>query len=175
MNLMKSLKRAAVAAMLLSAGVANAGLYQFDLSGDYTASWQLDSAVALDYSLPGLGFGVADVAGSFPGSLVDRAEITFYNAAIGGGMEIDDYYTGTFLLVTDGPQLYTGSESAPVFRLGTFGMTEVPGLGSGRYTLTVTDLDAAPAPSDVPEPATAALLLGGLGLLYASRKRRIGH
>jgi hypothetical protein len=38
----------------------------------------------------------------------------------------------------------------------------------------VTDLDAAPAPSDVPEPATGALLLGGLGLLYASRMRRIG-
>ncbi|QJE01803.1 PEP-CTERM sorting domain-containing protein [Massilia forsythiae] len=38
-------------------------------------------------------------------------------------------------------------------------------------------MDAGPGPTDpgeVPEPATAAMLLGGLGLMYASRKRRFG-
>jgi len=179
MKLMKSLKSAAAIALLFSAGVANAALYQFNLTGDYTASWQLNSTVVADVAGEGEGFILWDVEGNFPGSLFgDVADLTFYNAAIGGGMEILDYYGDTLLLVTDGPQLYTGSEETPTFRLGSFGLTEFG--GTGTYTLTVTDLDAGPGPgpdpdpTDVPEPATAAMLLSGLGMLYASRKRRQG-
>ena len=171
MKLIKSLRNVALAAMLFSAGVANAALYQFQLTGDYTASWQLNSTVSPDAVGEGEGFLLEDVFGNFPGSFLDYADLTFYSEAIGGGMEILDYYGDNLLLSTDGFQLYTGSEFSPTFRLGTFALTEY--LGSGRYSLTVTDLDAVPEPPvDVPEPASAALLLGGLGVLLASRKRR---
>lgn len=170
MKLIKNLRNVALAAMLFSAGVANAALYQFQLTGDYTASWQLDSTVSPDAFGDDEGFVLIDVEGNFPGSLFDFADLTFYSEAIGGGMEILDYYGDNLLLSTDGFQLYTGSEESPTFRLGTFALTEY--LGAGRYTLTVTDLDAPPPPVDVPEPASAALLLGGLGVLLASRKRR---
>lgn len=172
MNLIKSLRSAAVVVALLSAGVANAGLYQFNLTGDYTADWKLNSTVNSDDAVDDQVFVVWDVEGNFPGSLTDFVDLYFYNANAGGGMEIYDYYTETTLLLTDGAQLYTGSEGTPTFRLGTFGLTEF--AGSGSYTLTVTDLNAVPVPDpvDVPEPATAAMLLGGLGALYASRKRR---
>ncbi|MBD8655680.1 PEP-CTERM sorting domain-containing protein [Oxalobacteraceae sp. CFBP 13730] len=170
MKLIKSLRNVALAAMLFSAGVANAALYQFQLTGDYTASWQLDSTVSPDAFGDDEGFILIDVEGNFPGSLFDFADLSFYSEAIGGGMEILDYYGDNLLLSTDGFQLYTGSEESPTFRLGTFALTEY--LGAGRYTLTVTDLDAPPPPVDVPEPASAALLLGGLGVLLASRKRR---
>ena len=171
MNLMKSLKKAAAAVMFFSAGVANAGLYQFDLTGDYDASWRLDSTLVSDVPYPGLGFTVYDVFGNFPGSWFDVADLTFFNASIGGGMEILDWYGDTLLLSTDGLQLYTGSEYTPTFKLGTFNLTQY--LGTGVYTLTVTDLDAIPGePSPVPEPATTAMLLGGLGALYAVHRRR---
>lgn len=170
MSLIKSLKKAAVVVMLLSAGAANAGLYQFNLSGDYTASWKLDSTVVPDVASNDQGFILWDVEGNFPGSLYGSADLTFYNADIGGGLEIYDFWSDSLLLLTDGPQLYTGKENGATFRLGSFGLTEFGGTGS--YTLTVTDLDAIPEPSEVPEPASAALLFGGLGLLYASRKRR---
>lgn len=173
MKLMKTLKSVALVAMLFAASAANAGLYQFNLTGDYTASWQMDSAAKPDVYSSGEGIIFEDVDGNFPGSLFDLADLTFYNGDLGGGMQIKDWYADTLLLLSDGPQLYTGTEKAPTFKLGTFALTEFEGLGS--YTLTVTDLDAVPGPVNVPEPATTAMLLGGLGLLYASRKRRQGN
>ena len=89
MNMMKRLKGAVAVAMLLSAGVANAGLYQFDLSGDYTASWQLDSTPVPSIGFTGDGFYVEDVRGRFQGSDSDRASLWFFNARLGGGLEID--------------------------------------------------------------------------------------
>jgi len=172
MNLMKSLRNTAAILMLGAAGLANAGLYQFNLTGDYSASWQMDSAAVPDVYSTGQGMIYEDVAGNFPGSLFNLADLTFYKADLGGGLEIYDWYGDTVLLLTDGPQLYTGTEKAPTFRLGTFGLTDFDGPGS--YTLTITDLDAGPGPVDVPEPATTAMLLGGMGVLYASRKRRFG-
>lgn len=174
LNLKKSLKAAAAVAVLFSASLANAALYQFNLTGDYTASWQLDSAVAPDFAIEGMGFGFFDVEGNFPGSLLDLADVTFYNGALGGGLEILDFYGDEYLLVTDSVQLYAGTDEAPTYLTGTFALAQF--AGPGTYTLTVTNLDAGPGPdpdpADVPEPATAAMLLGGLGLMVASRKRR---
>jgi hypothetical protein len=169
-KLIKHLRNAALATMLFSAGVANAALYQFQLTGDYTASWQLNSTVSPDAVGEGEGFVLEDVFGDFPGSFFDYTDLTFFSEAIGGGMQIEDYYGDSVLLSTDGVQLYTGSEFSPTFRLGKFALSEY--LGTGRYSLTITDLDAVPPPVDVPEPASTALLLGGLGVLLASRKRR---
>lgn len=171
MNLMKSVRTAAMAALMLTASVANAGLYGFTLSGDYSASWQMDSNAVPLVGETGLGLFYMDVEGNFPGSAFNVADLTFFSGDLGGGLEIYDFYGGGItLLLTDGVQLYTGLESAPMFMLGTFDLTEFQ--GSGTYTLTVTDLDDGPEPSPVPEPATAAMLLGGLGMLYAVRKRR---
>jgi hypothetical protein len=169
-KLIKSLRNVALAAMLFSAGVANAALYQFQLTGDYTASWQMNSTADPDFAFDGFLFSVYDVEGNFPGSLANLADLTFYNADAGGGFEIIDFLGDQVLLVTDGRQLYTGPERSPTFLLGTFALSEFEGFGN--YMLTVTDLDALPGPGEVPEPATAALLLGGLGVLLASRKRR---
>lgn len=158
-----------LAAMLLSAGVANAALYQFQITGDYTATWQLDSERAPEEAENGGGFTFIDVEG-FDDALFGIADVSFFNAAIGGGLQIYDWFGDHYLLTTDGPQLYTGSENRHEFLLGSFALTEYEGLGN--YLLTITDLDAIPDPVDVPEPATAAMLLGGLGLLAASRRRR---
>lgn len=173
LNLMKSLRNAALAAALLSAGVANAALLQFNLTGDYTASWQLNSTGVPDDGLDGYGFVIYEVAGTFPGTVSNFADLYFYNADQDGGLEIVDYDTDMSLLLTSGQQLYTGAEEGAItFRLGTFSLSDFNGPGS--YTLSVTDLDAGPGtgPGEVPEPASIAMVLGGLGLMGALRKRR---
>lgn len=168
MKLLKSLRIAAVAVMLFSAGVAQAALIQFNLTGDYTASWQLDTSVPPYDPTPGLWVTYIDVPGTFPGASSPVVDITFYTPALDGGFEIYDFNADALLVATTGPQLYTGPETNPTFTLGTFDLTDFD--GPGLYTLTISAVtDAA-----VPEPATGALLLGGLALLATARKRRNG-
>ena len=170
MKLMKFVRNAALVAMLFSGSVANAALLQFTVTGDYSASWQMDSNPTPDAYGEDEGFLVYDVEG-FPDAILGVADITFWSAAIGGGLEIYDYYFDNVLLSTDGPQLYTGSEDNPNFILGSFALTEY--LGTGLYTLTIAEIGGPTLPpSDVPEPATGALLLGGAAIMAGMRKRR---
>jgi hypothetical protein len=157
------------AALALAAGSAQAATYQFTVTGDYSASWQLDSTLVADDALSGLYFTVWDVAGDYPGAVLPLADVSFFNVDAGGGLELDDFYGGITLLSTDGPQLYTGDEGQAVtFSLGTFALSQYQ--GTGAYTLTVQDVSA------VPEPASIAMLLGGLGMVGTiSRRRRSGN
>lgn len=168
MKLTKFLKLAAATVLLFSASFANAALYQFTLTGDYTASWQLNSPALPDVVGDGEGFILWDVEGSFPGATEGVADLTFYSDAIGGGLEIYDFYADTFLLSTDGIQLYTGTEDFPSFILGTFALTEFG--GDGVYSLTISEVGAVA----VPEPGSVFLLLGGIGAMAALRRRQGG-
>lgn len=164
MNVKRILSQAALSAALLWAGVANAALYNFSLTGDYTAQWSLETSAGPDAYLDGTAFAFYDVEG-FPDAIFSVADVTFYSADAGGGLVIEDFYGGYGLVVTDGPQLYTGTEANPVFKLGTFSLTEYQ--GAGTYTLNISTVAAA-----VPEPETYGMLLGGLGLMGAMLRRR---
>lgn len=153
------------AALTAAACVAQADTYQFTLTGDYAASWQLQSNPVPDDFTDGGGFVMWDVVGNFPGSALGMADVYLYHFDVGGGIALDDYYGGNTLLITDGPQLYTGTEGNPTFSLGSFALTEVG--GPGTYMLTITNLT-----TPVPEPASIALMLGGLGLVGAAARRR---
>lgn len=163
---LKSLLSQITTAAVLAAGAAaaQADTYAFSLTGSYVASWTMDSNVSPDVDFEDEGFIKWDVEGTFPDSLLDMVDLTFYNASLGGGLAIEDFYGSTTLMVADGPQLYSGSEASPTLLTGTFNLTEYN--GTGTYTLTVTNLSA------VPEPASVALLLGGLGLVGAAARRR---
>ena len=154
---------AACSALVLATTAAHANLYNFTLAGGYTASWQLDSSVSPNESLDDGYFTYYDVPG-FPGATFGVADVVFFNSNADGGLLIDDFYGNTTLLSALGPQLYTGLESAPTFKTGTFVLVE--DLGTATYTLTIA------AATAVPEPASVALMLGGLGVVGAAATRR---
>lgn len=168
MLLMNRLKSALLAAMLLCAGVANATVYQFKLSGDYTANWQLDASREPEDYISGLYFTYFDNEGIFPGASESIADVSFFYENFGGGMSIYDYHADLYLMVADGPQLFTGTETSLGFKVGTFALTQY--MGTGSYTLQIAE---AGAPADVPEPGSSALLLGGLAMLIAARQHRM--
>jgi len=158
------------AAMLAAFGmstVAQATLLDFKITGDYTVSFQLDSNPTPDDESSNQGFIIWDVPG-FSVTANGLADVTFFSAVVGGGFQIDDFYGASTLLVTDGPQLYTGPESAPIFKQGNFSLTQYQGNGS--YTLTISEAVADPNPA--PEPITLALFGAGLAGLAATRRRR---
>jgi hypothetical protein len=149
--------------LALPAGAAQAVLLDFKLTGDYTASWQLESSPSPDFAEVGSYFYMFDVPGVFPGAVSALADIGFGNLSLGGGLAIEDFYGGgTILLAADGPEVYTGLEDAPTFILGTFTLREAAGNPAASFTLTI---------SAVPEPQALALLLGGLVLVAAAARR----
>ena len=167
---MKHIGKFVAAAITASAFAlpAHATLLSFAITGDYTASFQIDSNPAPAVRDSGRGFVILDVEGNFPGALAGIADLTFYNSALGGGLYIYDFYADSTLLLTDGPQLYSGSEDAPIFNTGTFALSDFS--GTGTYTLTISNPNVAA----VPEPATWGMMILGFGMIgAASRSRKV--
>jgi hypothetical protein len=158
---------AAAAALALAYGTqAEAATYQFNLTGSYTADFQITSNPTPSQTYPGT-FALAGVSGTFQ-NVAGARDIFFYDAATGGAFGLKNTNNRRFTLVTDGLQLFTGSINAPAFKTGTFALTQFS--GAGQYSLTITDLDAT-VPT-VPEPASWALMIAGFGGIgFAARYR----
>jgi hypothetical protein len=164
------------AAMLALAAPADAALLQFTISGTDTlsgvnppptvfASFQLDSSPVIDpiNVAPGIAFAIADVAGTFQYGATTRTTpqpINFFNASQRGGLVV-----GTdFFLAFDGPQLYTGTEAAPTFRIGSFTLATLS--GGSPIALTIAEVPA------IPEPASWALMLAGFAMVGGAIRYR---
>ena len=152
---------------LLSAQQARADtidyMWQF---GGTTLTWSLptnpvilpgNSMDTLSFTIPGVSFKENGVLSSLPGT-VDFFSMSPVFDPFPGGF---DLYTGNFNFLADafGQQLYTGPESAPTLKSGTFTLTELNSDGNpvGDGTLTATLVSTS-----VPEPST--VLLSAIGL-----------
>ena len=150
---------AVAAAALLSTAIAapaNAAILTFTLSGDYSAVFQIDSSPVVDLDHFD-HFHIYEAA--FPGAS-GLADLAFYDSSALGGLGVQDIDTGVVLVDAGGPQLFTGTTANPTFRTGTFALS---GFGGESYTLTI---------AGVPEPASWAMMIGGIGAAGGALRRR---
>lgn len=163
---LKYLLAAGAAYVVCAAAVpASAAPLQFNFAGPSgTASFQLDSSPTPDFSSSFIGFdqfGFNNVAGTFGGMAGIASVISF-----GNGIFSSLSITATNLGFTQfsSPTLFTGAPGSPTFDTGSFTLVN-PFFGNG--TLTISPLVAS-----VPEPASWAIVIGGLGVAGLVGRRR---
>jgi hypothetical protein len=144
--------------MFIGAGVACADTLQFTLAGPVSASFELSSSPfvnAGDFG-SGAGFKLAAPDLMVNGAAAASDFLAFYNTSLLGGFGIFASASNPVVHLI-GPQIYSGTESNPIFSPGTFSFTAFPN-GTAPFTLTVTDLSSV----STPEPSVTVLLAVGL-------------
>ncbi len=161
----RSVTLAALLALATAASPTAAVPLKFTISGDYDATFFLDTAQTPDFALNDYAIAFAAVDG-FANSTNGKGDVQFFNALSAGGLlVVDNGNNFDFLFDAGGPQLYSGlEESGPSFLLGTFALTGVS--TPGNFSITIQSLAA------VPEPASWAMMIGGLAFAGAAMRRR---
>ena len=156
----KLLAVAAVAALALASGAARAAtelVFTITGSGE-VITFDLPQDPTPDSSSPGASFSFDSVDGIFDGvPVVFTAGVSFWNPDQETGVLHLGYFPPYFG-IDPSLILYTGSESSPTFKTGTFAIAD----GEVNYVLTI---------HAVPEISTWGLmLLGFAGLGFAGRR-----
>lgn len=139
---------------------ANAAAYVFTLTGPNTASFTLNSSPVPDTTGTG-SFTLQNIPATYNGTGVTFAQLTFFL----GGQSSGGFSASGTALNLEGPQLFSGTLTNPIFNLGTFTLDD-GNFMHPTYTLLISN-------SDVPEPATWAMMLLGfvaVGLSYGRRR-----
>lgn len=156
-------------ALSLGAAVPTAAVtFNFDLSGSRSAMFTIDASRAPDSFTQAQAF--FDRTPGTYGTTRGTADISFSNnffGGTGGGFEAINLSLLGFSQFTSSEVLFTGTTAQPVFKTGSFQLSSIV---SGRSVLTITR--SAGIGSTVPEPATWAMLVAGMGMVGGAVRRR---
>jgi hypothetical protein len=153
-----------LAVILIASWSAKADTLDFTLSGDGdTFTFSLPSNPSPDSSISGTSFTLMNIPITQDSMIDFTADITFSNGSHGGGLEFPLPSPTPLPINLDltGPQLYTGSETSPIFSPTVTPFTLSVPKGDDIFTLDITDASAIPEPSTVAMLATGLLALTG--------------
>lgn len=161
----KSLSRSVMPALAFATASvlalpANAATYVFTLTGPNTASFTLNSSPVPDAAGTS-SFTLQNIPATYNGTGVTFAQLTFFL----GGQSSGGFSASGTALNLEGPQLFSGTLTNPMFNLGTFTLDD-GNFMHPTYTLLISD-------GAVPEPATWVMMLLGLvavGLSSSGRR-----
>jgi hypothetical protein len=173
--------------------VASAGTVSYSDSGTFSASTPSDAfgfsgpsetwafsfqadtnPVVSDVGMGGFSFAFSDFNYTLDGSpvAITPTLIRFFSGTNDGGFAIcfdgATFGTCTEGLATDGPQMYTGTTSAPTLLAGPFLQSGLDAIVGGT-TYPEADPTTLVA-SATPEPSTALLMLAGGVLAFRDRR-----
>jgi hypothetical protein len=158
---------AALMTLMLSCPAAATVLYKITVTGGYNFSITAPKSPAAvsDFGYGPSGFGFSDVSGVFEG--VDTSMyVTFLVDEDGVAVrELDQTAVWQGFSETNG-QMFTGPTSDPTFKLGIYPLVRAMPFGSGYTGTAVLTISA------LPEPATWASLLFGIGGIGALQRWR---
>ncbi len=164
----------AASAILAWSSSASAAILLFDITGTFNASFELDSALAPDIVRNDNIFSVFS-AGYNNIPIIFNGMERMGNVSFGRGLAA----TFNLNLLPPGPQpftqllgpdLFSGSPSAPVFNLGNFGLRN--GFFGQNVVLKISQSDPIAPPGAIPEPTTWAIMIAGFGLVGSAIRRR---
>jgi hypothetical protein len=138
----------------------------FSFTGGINGTFQIDSnptPTALYVS----AFDARFITGSAAGDFAGAGGGEFYLPSGGGGLATYAGPSNNTFIGLDGPQLFAGALTAPVFAPGTFVLHDSGGVTPTRLTITGP---GAPAPE-----LGAGFLEGALALLVLAITRRSGR
>lgn len=133
--------------------------YKFSITGTQTIDFVLNASPTPPVVDPGNYFVLGPVSGTI-NNVATSFDLGFGSSTYFFNFGLINNTVG-FSFVSTGLSLYTGTEAAPTFKLGSFTLT--PNTPDPVYTLTITP---------VPEPASWAMLLSGFGALGLMVRRR---
>jgi len=155
-------------ALFIGVGVASADTLEFTLTRPVAAVFDMtvnsSGVLTTPFTFsPNFGVRLQPANLTVNGAAAPTDFLVFYNAdpAIGGGFAI---FPSAFSLAAyaSGPQIYGGTENAPIFLPGNFSLADgtatTPVIGT--YTLTIKDISSVPTLT--PEPSVTILLAIGL-------------
>lgn len=156
------------AVLVAAASSADAAPLLFDFSGPSgTAMFQLDSNPTPDSFQSFLGsdqFSFNNVAGTFGSVAGTASTISFGSGSIYSSLSITAPNLG--FTQFNAPTLFTGAPAHPTFLTGTFTVIN-PFFGNATLSISPVALTGA-----VPEPASWAMMIVGLGATGVVMRRR---